>query len=364
MRPRTVTAPAGTANVTVVGTAPGNPVLQAVSGSSRSGPLTLAIQTAVSTIAPAPAVDLANHPDAALTAAVARSRDILSQIGLPAGIAAQLAALKAPVEVPSLVVTAPGGGSIAGISPGVLAGITGGQPDATASAPGPLTVASVDSGPANSGTGVPLTITETVAPQGFQLDTRPQSITVGFDSCLDPAPTAGSPAWTVTTATVGSGRVQTVTLRDAAAAVVTPPVVTTPPVVPPVVTTPPVIPPVVTTPPVIPPVVTTPPVIPPVVTTPPVVPPVVTTPPVVTPPVVTPPVVTPAPAPTGVAIAVPVTPAPQVARVAPPRGVDAGLAPAADTSASSSTGQRVLGGILALAGLTAAGGLLARRRRH
>jgi len=350
---RTVTAPAGTANVAVVGTQPGNPVLQAVSGASRSGQLTLAVQSPVSTIAPAPAVDLANHPSAALDAAVARSRDILSQIGLPAGLAAQLAALKAPVEVPSLVVTAPGGGGIAGISPGVLAGITGGTPNATASAPGPLTVLAVDSGPANSGVGIPLTIAETIAPQGgFQLDTRPQSLTVGFNSCLDPAPAPGSPAWTVTTATVGSGRVQTVTLHDAAAAVVVPPVVTTPPVIPPV-TTPPVVPPVVT-PPVAPPVVTTPPVVPPVV-----VPPVAVVPPLVTP---VAPVAVPVPAPVAIAVPVAPAPAPQVARFAPPSGVDAGLAPASDSSTGS--GQRVLGALLGLTGLAGAGGLIARRRRR
>jgi len=324
----------------------------------------------VSTITPAPAADRVNYPKPALEAAIARSRMIIVQQALPAPIAAQLAKIKAPFEVASLTGPTQANG-ILGIEPAILAGGSG----------DPATVA-VDSGPTVGGTTVPITITETVAPQGFALDTSPQTLPVGFDSCapLSAAPPApGSPAWTVTKAQVDNGFVVTATLRDAVAAVVVPPVVippvTTPPVVPPVVTTPPVIPPVttppvvppvVTTPPVVPPVVTTPPVIPPV-TTPPVVPPVVTTPPAVTPvtpvPVVTPPVavpVTPAP---GVAITAPVTPAPQVARVArvaPPRGVDAGLA-AADSSTGS--GQRVLGALLGLSGLAVAGGLFARRRR-
>jgi len=354
----------------------------------------------VSTITPAPAADRVNFPKPALEAAIARSRMIIVQQNLPAPIAAQLAAIKAPFEVASLTGPTQANGTL-GIEPAILAG---GSSD-------PATVA-VDSGPTVGGTTVPITITETVAPQGFALDTSPQTLPVGFDSCapLSAAPPApGSPAWTVTKAQVGDGFVVTATLRDAIAAVVVPPVVTppvtTPPVIPPVVTTPPVIPPVVTTPPVIPPVVTTPPVIPPVVTTPPVIPPVVTTPPVIPPvvtpvvpapvvtpvvpaPVVTPPVVvvppvvtTPAPVVTpvipapvavpvipapvvtpapGVAIAVPVAPAPQVARVALPRGVDAGLA----AESSSGSGQRILGALLGLTGLTAAGGLIARRRRR
>jgi len=317
----------------------------------------------VSTIAPAPAADRVNYPKPALEAAIARSRMIIVQQALPAPIAAQLAAIKAPFEVTSLTGPTQANG-ILGIEPAILAGGSG----------DPATVA-VDSGPTVGGTTVPITITETVAPQGFALDTSPQTLPVGFDSCapLSAAPPApGSPAWTVTKAHVGNGFVVTATLRDAVAAVVVPPVVT-PPVTTPPVTTPPVIPPVVV-PPVVTPPVTTPPVIPPVVTTPPVVvvPPVVTTPPVVVPvvPVVPAPVVTPAPvvvpvipAP-GVAIAVPVAPAPASApsttRVAPPRGVDAGMAPAADSSSSS--GQRLRVALLGLTGLAGAGGLFARRR--
>ncbi len=318
----------------------------------------------VSTIAPAPAADRVNYPKPALEAAIARSRMIIVQQALPAPIAAQLAAIKAPFEVASLTGPTQANG-VLGIEPAILAGGSG----------DPATVA-VDSGPTVGGTTVPITITETVAPQGFALDTSPQTLPVGFDSCapLSAAPPApGSPAWTVTKAQVDNGFVVTATLRDAVAAVVVPPVVvppvTTPPVVPPVVTTPPVIPPVVTPPVVTPPVA----VVPPVVTTPPVVTPVVPAP-VVTPapapvvvPVIPAPVVTPAPAPVAIAVipapVVTPAPAPQVARVAPPRGVDAGLAPASSDT-STGTGQRILGGILGLTGLAAAGGILARRRRQ
>ena len=354
---RTVTAPAGLSNVVLVGTTPGNPVLQAVSGQSRSGTLTLAIQTPVSSIAPAPAVDLINNRNPALAGAVAASRDITNQVNLPTGLAGQLATIKAPVEVSSLTITAPGGGSIAGLSPAVLAGITGGAPNATASAPGPLTVVAVDSGPANSGVGIPLSITEVTAPNGFVLDPgRPQALTVGFDSCLGAPPAPSSPAWTVTSTASGTGRVVTATLRDTAlAAVVTPPVVT-----PPVVTTPPpvvVVPPVPVTPPVAVPVAPVP-VTPPVAVTP------VSPAPVATPaPVVPTPVAAPAPAATAVPVA-PAPQAPQVTRVAVPRGVDAGLGPAAgDTSSSTNTGG-ILGAVLAALGLSGvAGGLIARRRR-
>jgi len=369
---RTVTnATGGMSTLLLRATAVGNVQLTATdvalpggaapAGQYVSGTLTLAFMSPVSSIAPPPAADLLGHPSPSLNAAIARSLQIVAQENLPAPLAQQLAEIKAPFEVASVNMPTQANGILT-IAP--------------TRAFGPGTDAAtivVDSGPAVGGTAVPVTITETVAPQGFQLDTRPQTIPVGFDSCapLTAAPPApGSPMWTVTKTSGALGLVETATLRDAAAAVVVPPV-TTPPVTPPV-TTPPVTPPV-TTPPVTPPV-TTPPVTPPV-TTPPVVPPVppvVTTPPFVTPvvpaPVVTPapvavpvipaPVVTPAPA--GVAIAVPVAPAPSVARVAPPRGVDAGLGPASDSSSGS--GQRLLGGILGLAGLAGAGGLLARRR--
>jgi len=411
---RTITnVTGGMAVLTLRGTQPGSVTLQASdvslpggpvpAGTFRSGPLTLAFQTPVSAIAPPPAaLAFTTSPTGQITPAPGlgafsdRSLQIVAQVNLPAGpLAAQLAAFKAAVEVPSLTEPTQANGLL-NITPAAAVG--------AATDPSAIVV---DSGPALGSTStvgvVPVVITEVTPPAGFALDTSAgQSIPVGFSACLAPAtpPAPGSPAWTITTGPTADGRgtVTTATLRDVLAAVVVPPVVTppvtTPPVVPPVVTTPPVIPPVVvppvvtppvTTPPVIPPVVTTPPVVvvPPVVTTPPVVTPapvvvpvipapVVTTPPVVTPvvpaPVVTPapvvvpvipvPVVTPAPAP--VAIAVPVTPAPSVARVAPPRGVDAGLA----VDQSSGTGQRVLGVLLGLTGLTVAGGLLARRRRQ
>jgi len=387
---RTITNVIGGMSVlTLRGTQPGSVTLQASdvalpggtvpAGTFQSGPLFLSFMTPVSSIAPPPAaLVFTTGPnglvtgDPALGAFGDRSLQIVDQVNLPAGpLAAQLAAFKSAVEVPSLTEPTHANGTL-NITPVAAVG----------AATDPAAIV-VDSGPALGSTStvgvVPVVITEVTAPTGFALDTSVQSLPVGFSACLAPAttPAPGSPAWVITTGSTADGRgtVVTATLRDAVAAVVVPPVVvppvTTPPVVPPVVTTPPVIPPV-TTPPVVPPVVTTPPVVtPPVVTTPPVavVPPVVAppvvTPPAVVPPVVVPvtpaPVVTPAPAPTGVAIAVPVTPAPapqSVARVTPPRGVDAGLAPAADQS--TGTGQRVLGGILALTGLTAAGGLIAR----
>jgi len=280
----------------------------------------------VSTITPAPGADRRNFPNLNLEAAIARSRMILVQQALPAPIAAQLAALSAPFEVASVKLPTRADGTI-----GIVTADTTGPADPSVTA-----VIEVDSGPTVGGVTVPLTITETVAPQGFALDTTPQSLPVGFDACLATTPPAGSPMWTVTNVAPAGrdGRVVTVTLRDALAAVVVPPV-TTPPV-----TTPPVVTPPVVTPPVTPPVAVVPPVVP----------------------VVTPAPVTPAPA--GVAIAVPVAPAPQaVARFAPPRGVDAGLAPAADAT-STGQGQRVFGGLLAASGLTAAGSLLVRRRRH
>ncbi len=378
---RTITNPTGgMAVLTLRGTQPGSVTLQArdmsLAGQFQSGPLTLAFQTPVSAIAPPPAA-LAFTTNAAgqitpapgLGAFSDRSLQIVAMVNLPAPLAAQLAAFKTAVEVSSLTEPTSATGTLA-VTPIAAVG--------AATDPSAIVV---DSGPALGSTStvgvVPVIITEVTSPAGFALDTSAgQSIPVGFSACLAPAtpPAPGSPAWVITTGTTADGRgtLTTATLRDVAAAVVVPPVVippvTTPPVIPPVVVppvvTPPVVitPPVVTTPPVVPPVVTTPPVIPPVVTTPPVVPPVVT--PVVPAPVVTPvtpaPVVTPAPAP--VATAVPITPAPQVSRVAPPRGVDAGLAPAADSS-TGSTGQRVLGAILGLTGLTAAGGLIARRRQ-
>lgn len=399
---RTITNPAGgMAVLTLRGTQPGSVTLQASdmslpggpvpAGTFHSGTLTLAFQTPVSAIAPPPAaMAFTRAPsglvsaDPALLAFGDRTFQIVAQVNLPAPLAAQLAAFKQAVEVASLTEPTSATGTLA-VTPIAAVG----------AATDPAAIV-VDSGPAlgTSADGVvPVVITEATAPAGFALDTSAgQNIPVGFSACLAPAtpPAPGSPAWVITTGTTpdGRGTLTTATLRDVAAAVAVPPVVvppvTTPPVVPPVVvppvvtppvTTPPVVPPVATTPPVVPPV-TTPPVIPPVVTTPPVVippvavvPPVVTTPPVAPAPVVVPvipaPVVTPAPAPVAIAVPVapaPVTPAPQVARVAPPRGVDAGLAPAADRS--SGTGQRVLGGILGLTGLTAAGGMLARRRRQ
>jgi len=391
---RTITNVTGGMSVlTLRGTQPGSVSLQASdmslpggpvpAGTFQSGTLTLNFQTPVSAIAPPPAaLTFTTSPTGQLTpspglgALSDRSLQIVAQVNLPGPIQAQLDAFKSAVEVASLVEPTQANGTL-NVTP---VGAVGAATDPTAIV--------VDSGPALGSTStvgvVPITIMETIAPTGFALNTSPQSLPVGFSACLAPAtlPAPGSPAWTITTGTSADGRgtVVTATLRDAVAAVVVPPVVTTPPVIPPVVTTPPVIPPVVTTPPVVPPVVTTPPVIPPV-TTPPVVPPVVTTPPVVppvvtTPPVVPAPVVTPVapapvatPAPAGVAIAVPVTPAPasvpSTTRVTPPRGVDAGLAPAADSSSSS--GQRILGALLGLSGLSglaAAGGVLARRRRQ
>ncbi len=387
---RTITnVTGGMAVLTLRGTQPGSVTLQASdvslpggpvpAGTFRSGPLTLAFQTPVSAIAPPPAaLAFTTSPTGQITPAPGlgafsdRSLQIVAQVNLPAGpLAAQLAAFKAAVEVPSLTEPTQANGLL-NITPAAAVG--------AATDPSAIVV---DSGPALGSTStvgvVPVVITEVTAPTGFTLDTSVQSLPVGFSACLAPAttPAPGSPAWTITTGTTADGRgtVTTATLRDAVAAVVVPPVttppVTTPPVIPPVVTTPPVVvvPPVVTTPPVVTPVVPAPVVVPvipaPVVTTPPVVTPVVPTPVVTPAPVVVPvipaPVVTPAPAP--VAIAVPVTPAPQVARVArvaPPRGVDAGLA-AADSSSGS--GQRVLGGILGLTGLAGAGGLFARRRR-
>jgi len=327
----------------------------APAGHYASGTLTLNFMSPISSIAPPPAADLLGHPSPSLNAAIARSLQVVAQENLPAPLAQQLASIKAPFEVSSVTsATQPNGiltlAPTRAFSPGV-AGAT----------------IIVDSGPAVGGTAVPLIITETGPPPGgFALDTRPQTIPVGFDSCapLTAAPPApGSPMWTVTKTSGALGLVETATLRDALAAVVVPPV-TTPPVTPPV-TTPPVVPPV-TTPPVTPPV-TTPPVVPPVVTTPPVVTPVIPAPVVTPAPVIPAPVVTPAPAPAGVAIAVPVAPAPSVTsqHFAPPRGVDAGLAPAADQS--SGTGQRALGALLGLTGLTGlagAGGLIARRRRQ
>ncbi len=311
----------------------------------------------ISTITPPAAADLLQGLPPSLNAADLRSRQIISQVNLPAPLQAQLDALKAAVEVPSLTAATQATG-ILGLSPAIVADPAG----------DPATI-SVDSGPAvEQGPtvgGVGVIVTETVAPTGFALDNRPQSLQVGFGACLPPAvaPAPGSPMWTITTAVDGVGRVQTATLRDVAlAAVVIPPVV-----VPPVVVTPPAIPVPVVTPPVVPPVVVTPPVVvPPVIPVPVVPAPVVTPAPVAVPvtpapvavPVIPAPVVTPAP---GVAIAVPVTPAPQVARTAPPRGVDAGMAPAAESSSGS--GQRLLGALLALTGLAAAGGLIARRRR-
>jgi len=386
---RTITNVTGGASVlTLRGTQPGSVTLQASdvslpggpvpAGTFQSGTLTLAFMTPVSAIAPPPAaLVFTTSPtgmvtgDPALLAFGDRTFQLVDQVNLPVPIAAQLAAFKSAVEVPSLTEPTQANGTL-GITPVAAVG----------AATDPSTIA-VDSGPALGSTStvgvVPVVITETVAPQGFALNTSPQTLPVGFSACLSPAPTPapGSPAWTITTGTTADGRgtVVTATLRDAVAAVVVPPVVT-PPVTTPPVTTPPVIPPVVTTPPVIPPVTTPPVVVPPVAVVPPVVTPVIPAPvvtPVVPAPVVTPapvavpvipaaPVVTPAP---GVAIAVPVTPAPQVARTSPPRGVDAGLAPAADTSSGS--GQRVLGallGLTGLAGLTVAGGLFARRRRQ
>jgi len=394
----------GTSVLTLRGTQPGSVTLQASdvslpggpvpAGTFQSGPLTLAFQTPVSAIAPPPAaLVFTTGPnglvtgDPALGAFGDRSLQIVAMTNLPAPLGSQLMTLKQAVEVPSLT------------EPTQASGILSITPAAAVGAATDPSAIVVDSGPALGSTStvgvVPVIITEVTPPTGFALDTSAgQSIPVGFSACLAPAttPAPGSPAWTITTGSTADGRgtVTTATLRDVLAAVVVPPV-TTPPVTPPV-TTPPVVPPVTTPPPVVPPVttppvtppVTTPPVTPPV-TTPPVVPPVVTpvipapvvTPvipaPVVTPvvpaPVVTPapiipaPVVTPTPAP-GVAIAVPVTPAPAPApsttRVTPPRGIDAGLA----ADQSSGTGQRLLGGLLGLTGLAAAGGLLARRRRH
>jgi len=343
----------GMSVLTLRGTQPGSVTLQASdvsltvpAGTFQSGTLTLNFMTPVSSIAPPPAaLVFTTSPtgmvtgDPALLAFSDRATQIVNQVNLPAPLASQLAAFKAAVEVPSLTEPTQTNGTL-GITPAAAVG----------AATDPSAVV-VDSGPAlgsSSTVGVvPVVITETVAPQGFALNTSPQSIPVGFGACLAPAttPAPGSPAWTITTGPTADGRgtVTTATLRDVLAAVVVPPV-TTPPV-----TTPPVMPPV-TTPPVIPPVVTTPPAIPAPVVTPPVAVPVIPAP-----------VVTPA---HGVAIAAPITPAPapSVARVAPPRGVDAGLAPASDSSSGS--GQRVLGGILALTGLAAAGGMLARRRRR
>lgn len=373
----------GQVNLTATDVAlPGGPT---PAGQYVSGTLTLNFMTPVSAIAPPPAVDLFGTPNPSLAAVVTRAAMIVAQENLPAPLVQQLAALKAPLEVASVTsATQPNGiltlAPTRAFSPGV-AGAT----------------IIVDSGPAIGGTAVPVTITETVAPQGFQLDSRPQTIPVGFDSCApvtSPAPAPGSPAWMVTKASGPLGLVETATLRDAAAAVVVaPPVVTPPVVVPPVAVVPPVVTPPVVVPPVavVPPVVTPPVVVPPVEVTPPVPVPVAVVPvapvPVATPapavpapvaPVPVAPVAAPAPviAPPA-ATAVPVAPAPQAApitrvpqaapqvtRVEVPRSVDAGLAPAAaDTSSSTNTGG-ILTAVLAALGLTAAaGGVFARRRR-
>ncbi len=309
----------------------------------------------ISTITPPPAADLLQGLPPSLNSADLRSRQLVAQVNLTPKLQMQLDALKSAVETSTLTAATQATG-ILGLSPAIVADPAN-DPATVSVDSGPA----VDQGPTVGGVGV--VVTETVAPNGFQLDTRPQSLQVGFGACLPPAtpPAPGSPMWTITTAADGVGRVQTATLRDVAlAAVVVPPVVVPPVVTPPVVTPP------VTPIPVAPPVVTPAPVVPPVAVVPVIPAPVAVAAPVAPAPAPVPVGVPVAPAPTPVAVAVPITPAPQaVARFAPPVAIDAGLAPMPGADATStSTGQTFLGGLLAAFGLTAAGGVLIAARRR